>query len=146
LPAYNGVDPTLFLVPGFLLFFSIMLTDAMYGIIALVLGLLLMRGGGRYNQTIRDGGIILSSAGATTIIIGALSGGWFGGFGLKLPPLAVIQVFDPMVQVTTFLLIALIIGLIHVNIGAVINVWDNLKRRQRWKAISENLWFEQFLS
>jgi len=141
LPAYNGVDPTLFLVPGFLLFFSIMLTDAMYGIIALVLGLLLMRGGGRYNQTIRDGGIILSSAGATTIIIGALSGGWFGGFGLKLPPLAAIQVFDPMVQVTTFLLIALIIGLIHVNIGAVINVWDNLKRCQRWKAISENLWF-----
>ncbi len=141
LPAYNGVDPTLFLVPGFLLFFSIMLTDAMYGIIALALGLLLIRGGGRYNQTIRDGGIILSSAGGATVIIGALCGGWFGGFGLKLPPLAAIQVFDPMVKVTTFLLIALAIGLIHVNTGVVINVLDNLKRRQMWKAIGENLWF-----
>jgi len=141
LPAYNGVDPTLFLVPGFLLFFSIMLTDALYGVIALFLGLSIIRGGGRYNQTIRDGGIILSSAGVTTIIIGALSGGWFGGFGRKLSVLAAMQVFDPMVHVTAFLLIALIIGLLHVNTGVVINVLDNLKRRQRWKAVSENLWF-----
>jgi len=141
LPAYNGVDPTLFLVPGFLLFFSIMLTDAMYGIVALALGLLLMRGGGRYNQTIRDGGIILSSAGGATIIIGALCGGWFGSFGLKLFILTKLQVFDPMVKVTTFLLIALAIGLVHVNTGVVINVLDNLKRRQMWKAITENLWF-----
>lgn len=141
LPAYNGVDPTLFLVPGFLLFFSIMLTDAMYGIIALVLGLSLMRGGGRYNQAIRDGGIILSSAGAATIIIGALSGGWLGGFGLKLSVLGALQIFDPMVQVTAFLLIALIIGLAHVNTGVVINVLHNLKRGQTWRALSGNLWF-----
>jgi len=142
LPTYNGVDPTLFLVPGFLLFFSIMLTDAMYGIIALVLGLLLMRGGGRYNQFIKDGGVILSSAGAATIFIGALSGGWFGEFGLnRLSILKRVQVFDPMVQVTAFLLIALTIGLAHVNTGVVINVVDNLKRRQTWKAITENLWF-----
>jgi len=80
----NGVDPTLFIVPGFLLFFSIMLTDAMYGVIALILGLLLVRGGGRYNIFIKDAGIILSSAGVATIIIGALAGGWLGGFGLKV--------------------------------------------------------------
>jgi len=141
LPAYNGVDPTLFLVPGFLLFFSIMLTDAMYGIIALVLGLLLIRGGGRYNQFMKDGGVILSSAGVATIIIGALSGGWFGDFGLKLSILSAMQVFDPMVRVTAFLYIALTIGLAHVNAGVVINVLHNLKRRQMWKAMSENLWF-----
>jgi V/A-type H+-transporting ATPase subunit I len=141
LPTYNGVDPTLFLVPGFLLFFSIMLTDAMYGVIALVLGLLLIRGGGRYNQFIKDGGVILSSAGAATIFIGALSGGWFGSFGLKLTLLAALQVFDPMIQVTAFLLIALTIGLAHVNVGVVINIVDNFKRKDIWKAISENLWF-----
>ncbi len=141
LPTYNGVDPTLFIVPGFLLFFSIMLTDAMYGVIALVLGLLLIRGGGRYNQFIKDAGVILSLAGATTVVIGALSGGWFGGFGLKLPVLAAMQVFDPMVQVTTFLLIALIIGLTHVNVGVVINVLNMLKRKEIWKALTGNLWF-----
>jgi V/A-type H+-transporting ATPase subunit I len=141
LPDYNGVDPTLFFVPGFLLFFSIMLTDAMYGVIALTLGLLLIRGGGRYNQTIRDGGIILFSAGGATIIIGALSGGWFGGFGLKLPILEAMQVFDPMAQVTAFLIIALTVGAAHVNTGVVINVVDNLKRGQPWKALTGNLWF-----
>jgi V/A-type H+-transporting ATPase subunit I len=141
MPTYNGVDPTLLLVPGFLLFFSIMLTDAMYGVIALVLGLLLVRGGGQYNIFIKDAGVILSSAGVATIIIGALAGGWFGDFGLNVPALKAMQVFDPMVQVTTFLLIALIIGLIHVNLGVVINVWSRLKRRQAWKALTGNLWF-----
>ena len=141
LPVYNGVDPTLLLVPGFLLFFSIMLTDAMYGMIALALGLLLIRGGGRYNRFIKDAGVILSSAGAATIIIGALAGGWFGGFGLKLPILSAIQVFDPMVQVTAFLLIALIIGLAHVNTGVVINVLNRLKTGETWKALTGNLWF-----
>ncbi|HUU41124.1 MAG TPA: V-type ATP synthase subunit I [Desulfatiglandales bacterium] len=141
LPTYDGVDPTLFLVPGFLLFFSIMLTDAVYGLIALVLGLSIIRGGGKYNQSIKDAGVILSSAGAVTIIIGALSGGWLGDFGLKLPVLAAMQVFDPMVQVTAFLLIALIIGLTHVNVGIVINVWDNIEKKKIWKAIKENFWF-----
>ena len=141
LPDYNGVDPTLFLVPGFLLFFSIMLTDALYGVIALALGLLLMRGGGRYNETIRDGGIILFSAGGATIIIGALSGGWFGSFGLKLSILEAMQVFDPMAQVTAFLIIALTVGATHVNTGVVINVVDNLKRGQLWNALTGNLWF-----
>jgi V/A-type H+-transporting ATPase subunit I len=141
LPAYNGVDPTLFLVPGFLLFFSIMLTDALYGVIALALGSLLIRGGGRYNQGIRDGGIILFSAGVATIIIGALSGGWFGSFGLKLSVLEAMMVFDPMAQVTAFLVIALVIGVSHVNAGVVINVVDNLKTRQLWSALTGNLWF-----
>jgi len=141
MPTYNGVDPTLFIVPGFLLFFSIMLTDAMYGVIALVLGLLLVRGGGRYNRFIKDAGIILSSAGVATIIIGALAGGWLGDFGLRLPMLKAMQIFDPMVQVTTFLLIALIIGLTHVNVGVVINVWNRLKRREVWQALTGNLWF-----
>jgi len=141
MPTYNGVDPTLILVPGFLLFFSIMLTDAMYGVIALVLGLLLIRGGGKYNLFIKDAGVILSSAGVATIIIGALAGGWLGGFGLKAPALKAMQIFDPMVQVTAFLLIALIIGLAHVNVGVVINVWNMLRRRELWKAVTGNLWF-----
>ena len=141
MPTYNGVDPTLFLVPGFLLFFSIMLTDAMYGVMALVLGMLLVRGGGRYNLFIKDAGVILSSAGAATIIIGALVGGWLGDFGLRVPILKSMQVFDPMVQVTAFLLIALIIGLTHVNVGVVINVWNMIQRRELWKALTGNLWF-----
>jgi len=141
MPTYDGVDPTLILVPGFLLFFSIMLTDAMYGVIALVLGLLLIRGGGRYNLFIKDAGVILSSAGVATIIVGALAGGWLGDFGLKVPALKAMQIFDPMVQVTTFLLIALIIGLTHVNVGVVINIWNRLKRKEVWKALTGNLWF-----
>ncbi len=141
LPVYNGIDPTVFLVPGFLLFFSIMLTDAMYGIMAFILGFLLIRGGGKYNQLVKDGGIIFASAGVATLVIGGLTGGWLGDFGLKLSFLKAVQIFDPMVGVTTFLLIALTIGLVHVNIGVVIQVVDNVKRGKIKNAIGENLWF-----
>lgn len=141
LPVYNGIDPTMFLVPGFLLFFSIMLTDAMYGIMAFILGFLLIRGGGKYNQLIKDGGIVFASAGVATFVIGGLTGGWFGDFGLKLSFLKVVQIFDPMVGVTAFLLIALIIGLTHVNVGVAIQIVDNFKRGKIQNAIGENLWF-----
>lgn len=141
LPVYNGIDPTVFLVPGFLLFFSIMLTDAMYGIMAFILGFLLIRGGGKYNQFVKDGGIIFASAGVATLVIGGLTGGWLGDFGLKLSFLKAVQIFDPMVGVTAFLLIALTIGLIHVNIGVVIQVVDNVKRGKIKNALGENLWF-----
>jgi V/A-type H+-transporting ATPase subunit I len=39
------------------------------------------------------------------------------------------------------LVIALTIGLIHVNTGVVINVVDKLKKGQAWRALSGNLWF-----
>jgi V/A-type H+-transporting ATPase subunit I len=39
------------------------------------------------------------------------------------------------------LLIALIIGLTHVNVGIVINVWDNIENKKIWKAVTESCWF-----
>jgi V/A-type H+/Na+-transporting ATPase subunit I len=141
LPTYNGVDPTIFIVPGFLLFFSIMLTDAIYGVMAFFLGFFLIRGGGKYNTLVKDGGIIVASSGVATFIIGGLTGGWLGDFGLKLSFLKPVQIFDPMVQVTAFLVLALSIGLLHVNIGVFIQVIDNVKRGRTQNAIGENLWF-----
>lgn len=141
LPTYNGIDPTAFMVPGFLLFFSIMLTDALYGVMAFFLGFFLIRGGGKYNIFIKDAGILVASSGIATFVIGGLTGGWFGDFGLKLSVLKGLQLFDPMVQVTAFLVIALSIGLLHVNIGVFIQVIDNLKRGKIQHALGENLWF-----
>lgn len=62
IPRYGSYDPTPILAIGFMIFFSLMLTDAMYGFINLILGLLLLRGGGKYNTVYRDFGVIFTLA------------------------------------------------------------------------------------
>lgn len=142
IPRYNNVDPTVFVAPGFLLFFSIMLTDALYGLMAAILGFLVVRGGGRYNSGYKDFGIIMASAGIFTVLIGGLTGGWFGDIGVALiPSLKSIIILDPMKKVDHFLILALSIGLLHVNIGVVINIWDKIDRGLPREVFKGNLWF-----
>ncbi|MHC1566395.1 MAG: V-type ATP synthase subunit I [Candidatus Syntropharchaeia archaeon] len=143
LPKYTGVDPTVLLVPSFLLFFGIMLTDAMYGIIALALGLMLLRAG-KYDNLLKDFGIILSSAGVSTMAIGALTGGWFGNLGIEylgIDALKSVVLFDPLKDVTVFLLLTLFIGLLHLNVGIVTGIVDNVKKNGFKEIFKGNSWF-----
>ncbi len=41
-PKYNGIDPTLLLTPTFIFFFALMLADALYGLICVIFGNLLL--------------------------------------------------------------------------------------------------------
>ncbi len=141
LPSYKGIDPTMFLAPGFLLFFGIMLTDAMYGLIVFILGILVVRGGGKHDKMMKDAGIIFASAGASTIVLGALTGGWFGEMGLNIfPGLKHLMILDPMKQAVTFLIIALSLGFIHVNVGVILRTIDKLQTGTVKEVIAGNFW------
>lgn len=59
------------------------MTDAIYGIMMAALGLMLLRGGGRYSSSIKDFGVIFTAIGSTTIAFGILTGGYFGDFAVK---------------------------------------------------------------
>ncbi|RZN42929.1 MAG: V-type ATP synthase subunit I [Methanophagales archaeon ANME-1-THS] len=145
IPKYNGIDPTILLTPTFIFFFALMLADAVYGLICVIFGILLFRGMGKYNEMVKDASIILISVGIATSIIGAVMGGWFGDFFIKylhITSLNAIILLDPMGEdVGLFLLLVLVIGVIHIDIGIITKILDDITRNRLKDALKGDLWF-----
>ncbi|MFQ6050531.1 MAG: V-type ATP synthase subunit I [Candidatus Hydrothermarchaeota archaeon] len=157
-PRYDEIDPTIIFAIAFLIFYGLMLSDAFYGIIIGLIGFGLFRGAGKYNMGVRKFSVILMSAGASTVVIGALLGGWLGDLPTRLHEAGIIPFkipaiwFEPLgkenisflgtVQspLVVFLLTALIFGLIHINIGVLIGLYLSVKRKRYMEAVSEHLW------
>jgi V/A-type H+-transporting ATPase subunit I len=135
-PRYGEIDPTPFFAPAFLLFFGLMLGDAGYGIIILLVAYLFYRGAGQRDQNFGNMCIVLMGCGVVDIICGALQGGWFGDilprfFGI-VPPFILIEPLKTPIQ---FFQLALIIGNIHINIGIFLGFLQSYKKkhyRQAW--------------
>jgi len=142
-PKYSEIDPTILLTISFLFFFATMVTDALYGLITLILGALMLKGGGKYNETIKGFGVILTAGGITTIIAGALTGGWFGNLAIEylgITSLKNLMIIDPMVDVLPFLIFAVVVGIVHLDIGIILGIINNVKNQEIKKAFTENLW------
>ncbi len=142
-PKYNEVDPTVLLTITFLFFFATMITDAFYGVITFALGFLMLRGGGKYSGIIKDFGMILTAGGLTTIVAGALTGGWFGNLLIEfagMTSLKSLMIIDPMVDVLPFLVFAVAVGVVHLDVGIVIGIINDVKSGETKRALTENLW------
>jgi V/A-type H+-transporting ATPase subunit I len=142
-PKYGEIDPTVFTAPMLIAFFALMLGDAVYGLLIVILGVLLKSGLGKINRSISDISIILIVAGIATIVSGILQGGYMGDFlprffGIQ-PPFVLINALESPIE---FLQIALIIGVIQINLGLVIAAYQNLRRKQVRFLIHDQLsWF-----
>ncbi len=141
-PKYNEIDPTFMLAPAFMLFFGIMLTDAVYGVMMAALGLMVLRGGGKYSNSLKDFGVIFTAIGCATIVFGILTGGYFGDFALRYLGITALSpiIFDPMVDVQLFLILVLVIGLIHLNLGLLLGFKENLQRKEYKDAFGDQFW------
>ena len=131
-PKYDEIDPTVLIFPTFLFFFGLMITDAMYGVMCLVLGIFILRGAGKYYSLYKSAGLLLTLGGASTVFLGSMTGGWFGNFGseyLGLTFLDSLVVINPMVDVSNFLLFAIGVGLLHLNVGIVMGIIKNTRRK-----------------
>ena len=148
MPRYDEPDPTPMLAPFFIVYFGMCLTDAGYGILLALFTWWLMRkyilgeGALRLAKTLYYGGI-------STIIFGALAGGWFGNIPDMLPQslgfiTAVkdfLLVVDPMKQPITFLAIALLLGYVQVCYGIAIKMKMRWQRgEQEGALLDEGLW------
>lgn len=142
-PKKNEVDPSPFLGPFFILFFALCLTDAFYGIVLALISWLLLkkiRGDTRLLRIFLVGGIV-------TIIVGALTGGWFGNLHEIIPfqwfktmRLFFLRFgFDPIEKPMTFFFLSLGIGFIHVNLGIFLGFINYLKNKQIMRGIAEKL-------
>ncbi len=148
LPKYGQVDPTPWLAPFFLLFFSLCLTDAAYGAVLAVVAASLLRWvvpTGSFRRLV----MLLFYGGLATILIGALAGGWFGNILLSLPgPLKTlgtlssrIAVFDPIQDVLLFMGVVFALGYLQVCVGILIKMGHKMREGQVAAALlDEGIW------
>ena len=162
LPAYNGLDPNPFVMPFFALFFGIMFADMAYGLIMFLVGILalkLMKPKG----TIKNMMGLLMQCGISTFIIGFLTGGFFGDavsvvggiFGKDwslVPYLGTIRIGDSIAidlplnllegnNPLYVLILAMVIGVIHLAFGVGIATYLNIKDRNWLAAVADLSWW-----
>jgi len=120
-PRPGMVDPTPFIAPFFPVFFALCLTDAGYGLLISLLGAGFLLFGNLGKGSRKFMRFILYS-GITTIIIGALAGGWFGmnlsaSNNVIAKALLSVKLFDPLSNAIEFFAASIFLGVIQVSVG-----------------------------
>lgn len=158
LPRYKEIDPTIFLLPTFCLFFGIMLTDAIYGVILILASIILLKKFGGYSQNAKNAATILSGAGMMAILFGILTGSYLGDFlgkyilgkdsqsiALWLDPMsnANFSFFGSQIpNAMMFLLFVCFLGLLHVYAGYFLGAYDSLRKGEIKKTFTHYLaWY-----
>ena len=140
-PKYNELDPTVIMGIFFVLFFGVMLGDAGYGLTILLISLFGYFKFSKYSEMIRSFSFMGIWLGLITTVVGLLTNSFFGDFiprfiygnpelplyglnvaGIHLPA-------EPLKDPLTILSIALILGLIHLNVGILLGLYQSYKRR-----------------
>ncbi|RLF42372.1 MAG: hypothetical protein DRN12_00410 [Thermoplasmata archaeon] len=149
IPRYREVNPTIPMGIFFIIFFGFMLGDAGYGLVIFLLSLF-----GyiklRYSILIKTWSFLGIWLGISTIIVGLLTNSFFGDFiprfiygdpsksiytmnigGVTLP-------LDSLKEPITILTIGLILGLIHLNLGIVLGMYQAFHRKEYKKMLTEH--------
>ena len=128
LPAYRGFDPTAVMMPFFLCFFGMMMSDAGYGIIMAITCFFAYSKLKKQNR----GGMlwILALGGVATAIWGYLLGGFFSIDGAP-QPLGFTFTSDPLKS----LILCAILGAVHLFVGLGVAAYMNIRRGKIWAAI-----------
>ena len=137
-PAYRERDPGIFVAIFYFLFFGIMISDAGYGLIMALACFLIVK----IFKPVKNSGrmlIMFGLCGISTVIWGALFGGWFsitlkeGSFLDKL------SWFNPMNEPLKMFLLSLAMGVLQMATGFALKGVDEIKSKQVWSGI-----FNQF--
>ncbi|NFI08281.1 V-type ATP synthase subunit I [Clostridium botulinum] len=126
LPKYKEIDPTPALVPFYLIFFGMMLSDAGYGLVMLICTLLALKTIPMEKAT-KQMIKLLYYLSYPTIVWGALYGSYFGGI-INIPAIWV----KPEDSVSSILIISIVFGIIHLYTGLGVKAYM-LIRNKRYK-------------
>jgi len=141
LPSPGEWDPTPILTYSFLIFFGLMMADAVYGLIIFLLVKYVLDRSGFIDNPYSPGYLTLKKMlmvlSLSATVFGVLSNtfagysvGFEGGGLISVP--ALINLSDPMF----FLVLALVIGLVHINLGHVLSVIVGIKVRDLGRVLS----------
>ncbi len=143
MPHPSDVDPTVFLAPFFALFFGICLTDAAYGLVMIAFMWWLLK---KIKGDVKFVKMMLFCS-ATTVVAGALTGGWCGdAIQVFLPQLQgfrkALMWFDPLEKPMNFFVISLALGYLQIIFGIGVAFWHKWSRGEKKEAIFDHgTWF-----
>ena len=125
-PSYQEIEPTAFFAASFLAMFGLMFGDVGHGLVLSLAGYCLFRWIPRY----LDYGILLMEGGVSAMVFGFLYGSFFGIEG-ALPVLWM----DPLRDLTSFLKLAIGLGVFLVSAGLVLNAVNAWRAGERALAL-----------
>jgi len=127
LPHRRDFDPTPLLTPFFALFFAIALTDAGYGLVLVVASVIVNRFL-KPSRAVRSFMTLLFISGLMTIVLGIVTGGYFGIDAKSLPAfLQGLVLISPMGEPVKFLYFALGLGAFQLWFGMWVSFYKNLR-------------------
>ncbi len=124
LPNYRELEPTLFVALSYIIMFGMMFGDVGHGAVLAACGLTaLLKAGG--SKKVQDIGVLLVSAGLSSIIFGAVYGSYFGIEALKKYALW----HDPLEGDPIQLMYGAIgIGIAMISTGLILNVVNRFRK------------------
>lgn len=153
LPKYNEINPTIIMGIFFVLFFGFMLGDAGYGIVILILSLFGYFKLGKHSEMLSSWSFMGIWMGLVTTVVGFLTNSFFGDFiprffyGNPEAPLYSLDIFgihlpaNPIKDPLTILTIALVFGLVHLNAGIILGIYQAYKRKEYKAMFTERFCF-----
>ncbi len=154
-PSYSEIDPTPFLFITFPLLFGIMFGDIGHGLVLVISGIVgsrvfKKRGGDYVNFS-----WIIFWCGLWAILGGILYGEFFGteeilGYHLipiqiPIPFIGPITFYNPLENIMTIFILTLFVGIVHINLGWLLQFINLCKASKRYKALTESLMKMLFL-
>lgn len=143
LPDYRGVDPTKYFAFFYAMFFGIMLSDAGYGLVIAISCFIVLKKFPLEGMTYKMIKMFYY-CGLSTVLWGALFGGWFGDFfqvaartlfnkEITIPALW----FNPIEDPTRLLIWSLVFGVIHIFLGMGIKAGMLIKEGHFFDAVCD---------
>lgn len=148
LPTKRDLDPTPIMSFFYYLFFGMMLSDAGYGVVMVIVTAIILHKG-RMTAKLRKTMKMFQYCGISTIIWGALFGSWYGDlpqiiardyFNTTITNIHGVEGstalwFQPLDDPMALLLFSFILGILHLLLGLCANFYKLWKEGNKWDAI-----------
>ncbi|MBM2835708.1 MAG: V-type synthase subunit [Candidatus Brocadiaceae bacterium] len=147
LPNYFTFDPTPFVIVSFLIFFGLCFGDVFYGLFLTVFSACMVRKY-RRSEPLSNFMKLFLYAGISTMIFGALTGGWAGDLynprylgedNLLLKVKERLMILDPLSKPVIALLIAIGLGVLNQFYGITLRMYGEILRKNILNAICDGL-------
>jgi len=150
LPDYFSVDPNYVVAPFFALFFGMMLSDAAYGLILFLGGMLVIK---KLDISRNMKSIVrtLMFGGLSAIFWGIFYGSWFGDISTIVAKtffnvnFVMPSFLNPLDDPVTVLIISLSLGMLHIIVGMGVKAYLLIIRGHFWSAVFDvGFWYVLF--